>query len=132
MTNKATAAKTTAIALRKKVLRCALYVMNKTGTIDNKAPGIRTLITGNRLLLNRLTIASQTSGLKLVTDPLKATQGPKNMPATKVERMMLISSQTFKVIPQSFRYYVGDAEAPIPSIRRPFQAMFWGFVLGSA
>src|ERR1700748_3878624 len=72
--------------------------MYKTGKMDSKAPGIRTRMTGSRLLLKRLTMASQTSGLKPPADPLRATHGPKNMPATRVERMMLISSQTFKAI----------------------------------
>jgi hypothetical protein len=52
--------------------------------------------------------------LKLPTDPLKATQGPKNIPETKIERMMLISSQTFKVIlhPSDTNYVKFEAAHP--------------------
>ena len=65
--------------------------------IDSAAAGIRTVMTGAMLRFMRSTIARKTSGVKVCMDLLKAIHGPENIPATKAERTMLISSQIFIV-----------------------------------
>src|SRR6266566_1292602 len=72
--------------------------MNRTGTIDNRAAGIRMVMTGAIFRFIRSTIARKTSGSKVAMDLLKASHGPQNSPETKAERTMLMSSHIFKVI----------------------------------
>jgi hypothetical protein len=64
--------------------------------MDNRAAGIRTVMTGAIFRLSRFTIARKTSGANVLMDLLKATQGPQNTPVTSVERTMLMSSHIFQ------------------------------------
>jgi hypothetical protein len=77
--------------------------MNRTGTMDNRAAGIRTVMTGAIFRFIRCAIARKTSGSKVLIDLVKATHGPQNIPATRADRTMLTISHIFRVIDSSNR-----------------------------
>ena len=63
-------------------------------------------MTGAIFRFIRCTIARNSSGSKVLMDLLKAAHGPQNIPATKADRTMLMSSNIFRVMVISTQCFI--------------------------
>ena len=83
---------------RKNVAGCLTTEMMRTGMIESRESGMRMVMTCAMLRLRWLTMTRNCLGSNMVMDLVKATHGPQNIPATRAERTMLMSSHIFRAM----------------------------------